>query len=502
MPVEPAGGSGFGRQSWAREVAEDACLDELPPGVRGVCRALVGDPAALRLQRVDMLSGFSYHDDDSRTARILSETTTAHGRMSPPAPHGPSVRSLKPANLQRRQWNMYPRKAALSLSFFVALTACASGGPRPAETLRSLNDAGDASGSVPLMEMDLTNKVFVEWYLSALGQVAEELIATVSSSEARKQASLLRFEQGASAYAIAAGPNPYVQLLNLVAMIELERIEWIEEGRARAVFGDRAPVLEATLAEANERVWSRARAHLTPAEVTHLEELIHNWRERNPELISLSFIRLADFAHELAVSMTTFRADRGILSRIAETNREIDEARLLGERAMYLAERSPMLLGWRLEAIVSDLMTHPDLAGVWERLDEITGTAVSLEARLGNLETVLESLPADVIVTLSEEVPLRAALNTVAGVGPVLDQLAPAVLGLERSLGRIAALADEIDAAFAPEALRAEADLGAQRLVREVRGLILLTAVCAAALIVLFFTLRRLTATPIERRSA
>lgn len=375
----------------------------------------------------------------------------------------------------------------------MAIGGCATGGPRPPDTLRSLADASNPAGSVPLLEMDITNKVFVEWYLSSLGQAAEDLIALSSSAEARKEAALLRFMQGTSAYAIAAGPNPYVQLLNLVALITLERLEWIEEGRARAIFGANAPILEDVLREADERAWQRAETYMTPEEVTHLDEVIRHWREENPDLRSLSFIRMADFAHELAVSMTSFQEDRGILSRIAETNREIDEARLLGERALYLAERSPLLLGWRVEAIVSDLMTQPDLAGMWEGLDEIIGTAGDLESRLGRLETILETLPSELILTLSSQTELENALLTVAAAGPFLEELEPAVLGLEESIGRIANLADEIEATYTPEFFQGQADLAAQRLVREAKGLILMGTLCAAALLVLFFVLLRLS---------
>lgn len=381
----------------------------------------------------------------------------------------------------------------LVLALFLTVSGCVTGGRAPADTLRSLSDAGEVSGSTPLMEMDLTNKVFVEWYLSTLAQAAGNLIERAPSAEARKEAALLRFEQGTSAYAIAAGPNPYVQLLNLVALIELERVEWIEEGRAREIFGDQAPILEDALLVADQRIWRRARTYMTPLEVAHLEEVIRSWREQNPDLRSLSFIRMGDFAHELAASMTSFREDRGILGRITETNREIDEARLLGERALYLVERSPMLLGWRVEAIVSDLMTHPDLAGVWEGLDQITGTAADLETRLGHLESVLESLPAEVIVTLSQETQLREALSTVASVGPLLDETAPAILRLEESIGRIAALVDEIETTYSPEFLRGEADRGTQRLVREARGLIILATLCGAALLLLYFILRWFT---------
>jgi hypothetical protein len=61
----------------------------------------------------------------------------------------------------------------------------------PAEEPRSPADAGDVSGSVPLMEMDLTNKVFLEWYVRALGQAAEDLIAVEASPVSRRAAALM-----------------------------------------------------------------------------------------------------------------------------------------------------------------------------------------------------------------------------------------------------------------------------------------------------------------------
>lgn len=388
-----------------------------------------------------------------------------------------------------------PIACIATLALSATVVGCASAGPVATDPPRSLADAAANSGSVPLIEMDITNKVFIEWYLSRLGQAAEQIITGNPSAEARREASLLRFMQGTSAYAIGAGPNAYVQLLDLVALITLERIQWIEEGRAREIFGDRAGILEGALQDSYERVLRRAETYMTPEEVAHLDEVIRGWRERNPGLRALSFIRMADFAHELAVSMGTYQQQRGILARIAETNREIDEARLLGERALYLGERSPLLLGWRVEAIVSDLMTHPDLAGAWEGLEEITSTAAGLEARLSSLETLLGELPEDLLRSVKGQTDLDEALATVAALGPVVAELSPAVVGLESSLTRIATLVDELQRAYTLDVVRAEADQGVQRAVREARGLILLATACVAFLLLLFFALRRLLGT-------
>lgn len=98
-------------------------------------------------------------------------------------------------------------------------------------------------------------------------------------------------------------------------------------------------------------------------------------------------------------------------------------------------------------------------------------------------------------------VGLENALLTVAAAGPFLEELEPAVLSLEESIGRIANLADEIEATYTPEFFQGQADLAAQRLVREARGLILPGTLCPAALLVLFFVLLWLDSESSVRKS-
>ncbi len=380
-----------------------------------------------------------------------------------------------------------PAFAALGIA--ILLGACASSGSDVEVQPSSLADAARPDGTAPLLEMEITNRAFVEWYLSRIGQATEELVVGNPSVEARREASAFRFMQGTSAYAIAAGPNAYVQLLDLVALITLAQLQWNDEGLAVEVFQDRAPVLQAAIGEAHGRVWERAERYMTPDEIAHLEEVIRTWRTDNPDLRSLSFVRMTEFAHELAVAMETFREDRGIFGRMAETNREIDEARLLGERALYLMERSPLLLGWRMDAVVSDLMTHPEVADTWDRIDGISLAASGLDQRLGRLEALFAELPDELVLTLAEETRLREALSGLVELTPLLAEVPGAATGIEASLARIVALADRLEATYSPDAVRGQVDVVSARAVAEARGLILLAAACGAGLILLYFGL-------------
>lgn len=376
------------------------------------------------------------------------------------------------------------------VGILVATGGCASTGTPPAsEDVRSLADAGRPSGSVPLLEMEITNRAFVEWYVSLVGQATEDVLEGNVDQKARREASLFRFMQGSSAYAIVSGPNPYAQLIDLVALITLARLQWIEEGLAQRAFGERATSLESAIEDAHERVWERADRYMTVDEVAHLNEVIREWRARNPDLRSLSFVRITDFAHELAVAMDTFREDRGIFGRIAETNREIDEARLLGERALFLFERSPVLLGWRVDAIVSDMMTHPDLARAGLDLAEISGAAAEVDARLARLEALFAELPSELAGSLFDGTELQQALRAVVGIAPGFEELPASAAGVESALARIVTLIDEVEAIYTPSYLQAQADLAAARVASEARGLILLAAACGAALILLYFGL-------------
>lgn len=380
--------------------------------------------------------------------------------------------------------------AVVSISGFLVLGAgCASGGPPPTDPPTTLADAAGPSGSVPLLEMEITNRAFVEWYLSRIAEATEDLIAGDPSAEVRREAATLRFMQGSSAYAIAAGPNPYAQLIDLVALITLSHVQWNEEGLAREIFTDQAAVLESAIDEAYARVWTRAERYMTPEEIAHLNDVIRAWRVANPDLRSLSFVRMTEFARELAVAMDTFREDRGLFGRIAETNREIDEARLLGERALFLMERSPLLLGWRVDAIVSDLMTHPDLADAWGDIEEISDAASGLDQRLARLESLFATLPTDFVMALSEETHLEEALRTIVRVAPAFEELPASASGVEASLARMVALVDSLESTYTPASMRSQADLASARVVSEARSLILLATGCGAGLILLYFGL-------------
>ena len=381
------------------------------------------------------------------------------------------------------------RLAVASVCVPMLLWGCASSGADPGTQPSSMADAARPMGSAPLLEMEITNRAFVEWYLSRIGQATEEILAGNPSVEARREASVFRFMQGTSAYAIAAGPNAYVQLLDLVALITLAQLQWNGEGHAVEVFQERAPVLQTAIEDAHGRVWERAERYMTPGEIDHLEEVIRTWRTNNPDLRNLSFVRMTEFAHELAVAMETFQEDRGIFGRMAETNREIDEARLLGERALYLMERSPLLLGWRIDAVVSDLMTHPEVAGAWDRIDGITLAATGLDGRLGRLEALFGELPDELVLTLAEETRLREALVGLEELTATMAELPATAAGIETSIARMVALADRMEATYSPDAVRGQVDVVSARAVSEARGLILLAAACGAGLILLYFGL-------------
>src|SRR5581483_3213637 len=83
--------------------------------------------------------------------------------------------------------------------------------------------------------------------------------------EARKQALRLKLHSSTSVYDIAASPNPLGQLLDLCVVVTLQKMNWVEEGRAQKILGTdhSAPVIK-IFSDAYVEVWELAVIFLPP----------------------------------------------------------------------------------------------------------------------------------------------------------------------------------------------------------------------------------------------
>jgi hypothetical protein len=117
---------------------------------------------------------------------------------------------------------------------------------------------------------------------------------------------------------IAVGPNPSVNLLDLLVLTSLQtwsfESNWIASG-----IGDAGiPAIE-RLKKAEAEVWTVAKDILSEEQLETIRGLINAWIAENPHRTVVSLVRFREFADERKMSSLTMRQRaRGLLKTISE----------------------------------------------------------------------------------------------------------------------------------------------------------------------------------------
>jgi len=283
------------------------------------------------------------------------------------------------------------RVAAL-LAGLAVLAACASGLPRRAEEDEPRRDAftEERPERVTPTELDQLTRAFADRYVTLISDAAEDLKQAAETPRQRHEAHMLKLTGSTAAYDIATNPDPFTQLVDMVLLVTLQSVVWIDEGRAEAVFGEHADLLVVPLFQAREEVWELADRVMRPFEQEYLDNLIWNWRQLHQSVETVALIRFDDFAESRGKSLISdVRRGGGLLAPVGAATQAIDEARLMAERVFFIAKRAPMLLSWQVEAMTADVLRNPDLQ---RTLDSFETVAASMKETSDTIATLPEQL--------------------------------------------------------------------------------------------------------------
>ena len=226
----------------------------------------------------------------------------------------------------------------------------------------------------------------------------------------------LRNSMGAS-LDVAVGPNPSVAIMDMLVLCSLEtwalKYHWagfgipLESGLAGAK----------QLAKARDSLWEQAADHLKVDELARLHMLIDAWITRHPDQTIVSFVRLADFASDRNQLTLAERADAGgLLEELNEVSLAVDDARLLGERALWYSSRYPYVLGQQAEMTALRLTQSISNQVVAQREAILSGVAKEREAIISSLseqERTLTPVLAEARGTIAEARALSTELQKV-----------------------------------------------------------------------------------------
>jgi hypothetical protein len=329
---------------------------------------------------------------------------------------------------------------------FLGLAAAVASAALLAASCVAPPDAVDKEGSARDAEVLAAQSLVMEMadeYVAALGEAVyldlrgqSPLSGTPrrESPQARVLSqSFLRNGVGA-AIDIAAGPNPSVAILDLLVLASLQRwafrAHWMPEG-----ISDAGDAVYDRLGRAEDELWRTASRRLSQDQLATVRRLIGEWIADHPDRTVVSLVRFADFADERMAARTASRREAGgLLREVSAATGAIDDARLLGERALWFASRYPYVLGEQTELTAYRLAAQPEVQESMRAMEAIRGAAESAGTRLDalgqELRTELDAIVAR-IATERETTIRQAQVALAETVEQALD-IAAARLASER----------------------------------------------------------------------
>ena len=244
-------------------------------------------------------------------------------------------------------------------------------------------------------ELQLELMSFADRYASVVVQALEDVERMGPPPETRRALLGDAVYSAAAAFTIAADPEPQVALLDMVVMTTLGRMVYEDYWRPR-LGAPTDPGIAAFLM-LEQDIWTVAAPILDEAQQQELRERIETFHADNPELSTYSHLRFADFPSKRATSTLKKNKSGGIFGSVRGITDQVEQTRIMAERAMYLSTRLPLLTGGFADVWVSRLSFNP---AVEELREDVHNFALVSD----RLATVAEQLPEQVTSERTEAI--------------------------------------------------------------------------------------------------
>jgi hypothetical protein len=237
----------------------------------------------------------------------------------------------------------------------------------------------------------------------------------------------------AAAVTIAAEADPDVALLDMVTMVVLGRMVFEEHWRRK--FGKQVDPILKGFQKAEIDIWQITAKVLTPEQQKELRALIRQWHRDNPEVTFFAYVRFSDFASERRKSKLSKTKAKGIFKTVQNATRQVEEARLLAERGMYLGTRLPMMTGVFADVWLSTVLINPEvnkLKADLHQFSDISGRLADLAEKLPNhitgereaaVKQIMEEMATFSQVTL-DRLMEKVAIERETAIKQLVDQAA------------------------------------------------------------------------------
>ena len=255
------------------------------------------------------------------------------------------------------------------------------------------------TGQMPAALLQSEVLRFADSYVAAVADAADQVAGKVKTREAQVAALHWKINQATSAFLDATGENPLINALDLLVLASVSRMV-VEAGGVGEALGPAPEPLLTEQKDLETMAWNLAGQFLTPDQRQELQNLILEWRKKNPDDRSVATARFRDFALELGkISQPGNVRPSSIFSMLYidplaglnPTTVAIQQSRELAERTVSYAERAPTILRWQAELLALQIGGQPDAQQV---MADIQRTSLSIAEASRTIQGVPELVDA------------------------------------------------------------------------------------------------------------
>ena len=279
-----------------------------------------------------------------------------------------------------------------------------------------------------LLQLQARNMRYADMYVGTLVESTAHLEDADSDPAQRYALSGWILAQANTAYTDASADNAVLGTLDLVTLAVLSRMMVETNGPAR--FPDQAAAMLAVHRDLEVAAWELAAQVLTQAQMEDMRRVLTDWREKHPDSQIAPFVRFQEFLSEVQTggSKTRVSAPSSLIGIVGldpmagldPAVRQVEQSRLLAERALYYAQRLPILFDLQLDRSVNRLAAGPESLKLQRQAASLTLSAERFaavaEGLPGTLSAEREALIAQLNATLnSQAATLRPLLVDMRG---------------------------------------------------------------------------------------
>lgn len=297
----------------------------------------------------------------------------------------------------------------------VGLVACAAG-PTPPHPGAGGGDTRERRVTAATADASRLQSQLLALADTALARLTAETEPGASSKDpqVRKFSLATRLSLGTALVGIVTGPDPVDALLDMLTHTTLVADGMRNEAKGKPSDSPQARVLKAL--ELNEAdAWKLAERWVDAPTRAALRDLILSWPGERRSAAAVAYVRLSDLPRAGSVSA---EGGQGAISSLRAAVEQAEQARLLAERVVFLAQRTPFELRWHGELFMHNALAMDESQRMLASVAGLTATADSAVREMASLPPQLSKERADALQDLFARIERerRATLEQMASI--------------------------------------------------------------------------------------